>query len=283
MNGHDRPWQTLALALGALVLVLPLSGRAQYGPAGTPSFSPNGAQGTGLGLADATFPFGPFPGSSPPQLPPAGDWAQVIAVTPKWLVLQNEKGQQFPASFEAVQLFAIRWPTTLDRVVPDALVEVDGIDGGAGLALADHVDVYEGAAVQAFGVAPTWRFVAGYNRVSTPYDYQIDQLNTYGETFPGISVFYGPYTGGGMFQSRFYVVGSIAGLVPLRIGSMGNFYTILSSQGGLPHMTTITMGSHGLVRPGDIVYVMPTEARPDTLVLRQLVVHKTMPMGQFAP
>src|SRR5262245_857599 len=55
-------------------------------------------------------------------------WAEVVSVTPKWLVLRDEEGKQYPVSVEAIGLFLCRWPTTLDRISPGAMVEATGVD-----------------------------------------------------------------------------------------------------------------------------------------------------------
>ena len=46
-----------------------------------------------------------------PQLPPQGAWGEVINATPRWLVIQNHSGQQFPIALEDIGEFLVRWPS----------------------------------------------------------------------------------------------------------------------------------------------------------------------------
>src|SRR6516162_9994910 len=37
-----------------------------------------------------------------PQLPPQGAWGEVINATPRWIVIQNHSGQQFPIALDDI-------------------------------------------------------------------------------------------------------------------------------------------------------------------------------------
>src|SRR4051794_29716100 len=82
----------------------------------------------GAGLADtptrAQYNPGPVGGivAPLPQLPPKGVWGEVIMVNNKWIVIQNQTGQQFPVSLQGVAQFMIRWPTSLDALTPRSVV-----------------------------------------------------------------------------------------------------------------------------------------------------------------
>src|SRR4051812_42945222 len=79
----------------------------------------------------ATIPFGnfnPFVSGGPPQaaMPTRGTWAEVINVTSRWMVVQNESGQQFPIASDRVRQFLIRWPLPTNQISPQSLLEVTG-------------------------------------------------------------------------------------------------------------------------------------------------------------
>ena len=88
----------------------------------------------GLAETPARAQYNPGPmgrlGAPLPQLPPKGAWGEVIMANNKWIVIQNQQGQQFPISMQGVAQFLIRWPTTLDALTPNSLVEAIGVDIG---------------------------------------------------------------------------------------------------------------------------------------------------------
>src|SRR5438874_1362942 len=73
------------------------------------------AQFAGGGFADA-FSNNERSGMATANLSQQGEWAEVVTVTAKWMVLMNQQGQQFPVAINNIGLFVIRWPTTLDKV-----------------------------------------------------------------------------------------------------------------------------------------------------------------------
>ncbi len=206
------------------------------------------------------------------------EWAMVVTVTPQWLVLQNEQGQQFPVSTSRVRLFVIRWPTSLDRISPSALLEVTGMNRGSNMLVTQHIDVYEGAARGM--VVPGVLLISASGVVSRPIDFLINP-EVYGAPFPGYEA---PiHSGVGSGPQLTHVVGPLASRLPLQIAIGGNnFMTVMPTPGGV-HMSQVTTGSIGLVKPGDIAYLAVTQALTDSLTLDQLVVYKQMFLDQFTP
>lgn len=231
-----------------------------------------------LGTEDATAQLVQQPneflqsGMQSPNFPPAGDWAEVLTVTPKWLVIQNRKGQQFPVSLDAVREFVIRWPIDPASITPSALVETIGIDLGSNRVRTDHVDVFEGQARSL--VRPQFQQIVGYNRRPTAFD--IQNKNIYGVYIPLLP-------GEDQLPNRLHVCGPAFGLNPLQIAVGGNnTVSVLPSDGGL-FFSQVTSGSPGLLRPKDLVYVVPIDVNFKSLVLGQMVGYKTIPLNQFVP
>jgi hypothetical protein len=214
-------------------------------------------------------------GMSATRIPPPGGWAEVISATPKWLVIQNQQGQQFPISFNEVQTFLIRWPTQLEDVAAGALVEATGVNMGTNQIQTDHVDVFEGTANQ-LGVVPTLQTIVGANRIMTAFD--VEQHNTYG-------IDYFRYLSPDELQipPRLHVVGPIANLNPLRLAVGGGISIAVFPSANSFFITSITPGSTSFVRKGDLVYFVPADANPKSLVLSQLIVYKKIPQSQFVP
>src|SRR3954447_159692 len=61
-----------------------------------------------------------------PTPPPQGSFAKVIFANSKWLVVQNEQGQQFPVAADLIGQFLIRWPAASSDLSPAVLVEAIG-------------------------------------------------------------------------------------------------------------------------------------------------------------
>ena len=211
-------------------------------------------------------------GMQTPRFPPAGDWAEVVTATSKWLVLQNEKGQQFPVALDAINEFVIRWPIDPARITPSAIVEVVGIDLGTNQIRTDHVDVFEGSARSM--VRPLYQQIIGFDRRPTAFD-MLNQ-NTYGVRIALLP-------GEDQIPNRLHVAGSPIGLDPLRIAIGGNnSLAVFPSAVGLFY-SQVTRGTFSFLRPGDLVYVVPTDVAAKTLVLGQMVGYKTIPLSQFVP
>ncbi len=252
---------------GLLVLVAAVglpdtSARAQYNP------------GANAGL-----------GAPMPQLPPKGAWGEVIMVNNKWIVIQNQQGQQFPISMQGGMQFLVRWPTTRNALTRQSVVEAMGEDVGSNTLRAEHIDVYEGPAQSL--VSPTLRsLLDGNNRPVTTIDPSYSrsingfdaasQGSLYGWTYP-----VAPGSQG--IPARLYAVGEVADLDPLRLRVPGNNVATVLPAAGNMSMTQVTRGSSSFARKGDLAFMMPIQVMPKTLVLSQLVIYKKMPLSQYVP
>jgi len=201
-----------------------------------------------------------------------GEWAEVITATPKWLVVQNERGQQFPIPADGIPQVLIRWPSSPAALTPQSLVEVNGLGLPNHGVAADHIDVYEDAA-QAL-VSPNYHSSHGFVRTISGWD--IDQMRV-----EGVTNFWTPQEW--MTPNQVSIVGNAVSNDPVRISVQGtNLYTILPGEGGMT-VTQITLGSPSYARRGDLVYVVSDSAGPRGLNVSRLVLYKTVSMGQFAP
>ena len=90
-----------------------------------------------------------------PQLPPQGAWGEVINVTSRWIVIQNHSGQQYPIAADDIGEFLVRWPTSLDALGPQSMVEAVGRDVGSNVVEVSHVDVFRGSRSSASSRRPT--------------------------------------------------------------------------------------------------------------------------------
>lgn len=206
-------------------------------------------------------------------------WAQVLTATDTWLVLQDRVGRQYPVAFDAVGLFVVRWPTTLDRIAPTALVEVTGMSLPSNLVQATQADIFEGTAQRLVNPGLLTLTNAGYP--VQPIDFLIN-ADAYGAPFPGLD---NPIQGGQQAPAApVHLVGPIVNRFPLRIAIPGtnNALTVLPGPGGL-NLSQVTLGTPRMVQPGDIVYFVASSARPRSLILPQLVVYKQEPMDGIRP
>jgi hypothetical protein len=210
--------------------------------------------------------------SSRAQAPqgPFGFWAEVVSVSDKWLVVQNERGQQFPIALNSasVDLFLIRWPTTPDRLDRDCLIEVTGLSGNNNVIASDHADVFRGAS--ALLVAETVQPLVEARPLLNPMN--ILMMNIFGPVYllpPGeINL-----------PRRLHVVGFCVGNNPIRIAQGGNvFFTVVPGT-----LTEVTPGLPRLIRPGDLAFCLVLNWNNQTLQLGQLVIYKPMPIDQFVP
>ena len=69
----------------------------------------------------------------------------MINVTSRWIVIQNHSGQQYPIAADDIGEFLVRWPSSLDNLGPQSVVEAVGRDAGSNMVEVSHVDVFEGA------------------------------------------------------------------------------------------------------------------------------------------
>ena len=253
----------IATAFGLIVAVgSGFQARAQLGPV-----VQNPLNGQGF--------FGAFTSSGPAQIPipPQGTWAEVINVTPKWMVIQNQLGQQFPIASDRVRQFLIRWPSSTGQLTPRSVIEVAGPNAGSNTIIADHIDVFEEDAQGL--VSPVVNDIYGFGRTINPLD--VNDVNTY-----GIQLYMTPeeYS----MPNRLHVVGNAVGggAAGVRVGVGQNWFTIQPSLNGMT-VTQVTIGSNSYARRGDLVYLVPENVTPRSLDVSQLVLYKKIPFRGFQP
>ena len=261
-------WARLGLVLLAVGIIplLPIRGQNFPGPL---------MNATGGGLL-------PLP---PP--PPQGAWGEVIFCNAKWLVIQNHEGQQFPIAYQPIppRDFLVRWPSSLDNLTNQSLVEAIGVDQGSNLCQTDHIDVFEGADQTL--VSPTYQSVLpgsrpgpltvidpAYNRYLNAWDYAA-QNSLYGWAYP-----VGPEAGN---PALLHIVGNPVTFNPLRLALLGNNFAHVVPADGVLTITQVTLGSPSMVQKGDIAFLIPAEVTPQSLILSQLVVMKQTPRNQDSP
>jgi hypothetical protein len=220
-----------------------------------------------------------------PQLPPQGAWGEVINVTSRWIVIQNHSGQQYPIALDDIGEFLCRWPSNVDRLGGQSVVEAVGRDLGSNVVEVTHVDVFEGADRSL--VTPTYNSMLpsnapvttvdpAFNRFMNAWDYA-GQNMLYGWAYPvapGITE----------IPVRLHVVGTVLQRSPLELSVPGNnFATVVAGENVQFSVSQVTRGSITYARKGDYVFLLPTEVSPRGLVLSQLVLYKTMPFRQFNP
>jgi hypothetical protein len=206
-----------------------------------------------------------------PNVPRAG-WAYVLSASPKWIVLQNDRGFQYPVSVPDIGLFLMRWPITVDRIKADALIEANGIDQGSNRLQTNHVDVYQGAARDL--VRPAM-FSPSMVQILPNVSIQANLFqNMYQPMFGAAN---GPLMTNPR-PSQMQIVGPMVNIVPpgiqLGLGN-NNWATVVPANpaGGLS-MSLVTMGLSSQLKRGDLVFYLADTAAPKGLVLLQLVVYK---------
>jgi hypothetical protein len=220
-----------------------------------------------------------------PQLPPQGAWGEIINVTSRWLVIQNHSGQQYPIAVEDIGEFLIRWPSSVDSLGRQSVVEAVGLDLGSNVIQTSHIDVFEGADRSL--VAPTYNSLLpnnavvttidpGFNRFMNAWDYGGQNL-LYGWAYP-----VAPGTQG--IPARLHVVGNVLEREPLQLTAPGNNFAAVVTEPGVPmSVSQVTRGAISSVRKGDYAFLMPQEITPRGLILSQLVLYKSIPLRQFVP
>jgi hypothetical protein len=271
MAHRGDSWKRVVLAgfAAATLAALPSTATAQR-LAGAKDNNANGPN-----LAQGAVPL--------PPVPPQGAWGEVIMANSKWIVVQNHQGQQFPIATTAINQFLIRWPTGVNNLTDNSMIEAIGENLGSNVMKTDHVDVFEGSNQTL--VAPTYSSLLPNNRVVTTIDpgfnrfmngFDIGAQNLlYGWAYP---------TGAGELgiPERLHVVGGVLGINPLRLRVPGNnFATVLPADPGVLTITEMTRGNSSFAEKGDLVFLMPTELTQRTVALSQLVLYKKIPFRQF--
>jgi hypothetical protein len=222
-----------------------------------------------------------------PQLPPQGAWGEVINATPRWLVIQNHTGQQFPIALTDVGEFLVRWPASLDGLGAGSLVEALGSDLGSNTVQVSHIDVFEGADRSL--VSPTYNSLLANNAVVTTIDPSFNRfMNAW--DYAGQTMLYGwayPFpSGDNGIPTRLHVVGSVVQRIPLQLAVPGNNIATVVGVGGENAQFTVsqvTKGSMNYARKGDYAFLMPSAINPKGLVVSQLILYKSIPLRQFSP
>ena len=218
-----------------------------------------------------------------PHLPPEGAWGEVINATARWIVIQNHSGQQYPISVDDIGEYLVRWPTSLDNLGPQSVVEAVGQDVGSNTVEVSHVDVFEGPDRNL--VQPTYNNLLsnnavvtavdpGFTRLMNAWDYA-GQAQLYGWAYP-------TGMGGNLAPIRLHVVGTVVQRFPLQVSLPGNnFATVAAGDNVQFTMSQVTRGTSNLARKGDYAFLMPRQINPKGLVLSQLVLYKTVMYRQF--
>jgi len=247
--------------------------------------------GPGAGTVARAQNFGSLPYSVPldaaavPVAPAESTWCEVIMANAKWLVVQNQQGQQFPVRIDSINRYMVRWPATTTDLTEESMVEAIGTDLGSNTVTTEHIDVFEGSAQSLVtprltSFLPGGRVMTaldpGYNRTLVGWNIA-EQASLYSWAFPLI-----PQANG--IPSRLHVVGSVAGLNPLRLAIPGqNFATVLPpTEPGTFTVSQVTLGAPNIAQKGDLAFVTPLRADPETLAVSQLVLYKKIRMTQFA-
>jgi hypothetical protein len=220
-----------------------------------------------------------------PQLPPQGAWGEVINVTTRWIVIQNHSGQQFPIAVDDIGEFLVRWPSGVDRLGTQSVVEAIGPDLGSNMVEVSHIDVFEGA--DRTLVSPTYNSLLpnnvlvtaidpGFNRMMSPWDYA-GQSMLYGWAYPVAPGIEG-------IPARLHVVGTVIQRVPLQLSVLGNnIATVVAGRNVQFSVSQVTRGQIAYVRKGDYAFLLPLQINPKGLAVSQLVLYKSIPFRQFNP
>jgi hypothetical protein len=220
-----------------------------------------------------------------PQVAQEGFWGEVIHVTPRWLVVQNQAGQQFPIAVDEIGEFLVRWPTTFDALTPQSIVEAVGADLGSNILKTGHIDVFEGAdqTLVEFTYTSTLPDPSVISAVNPGYHYLMAAW-----AMAGQNMLYGFDLPVKPMQlaipSQLHAVGSFFGLNPLRLAIVGaNVVTVVPDETNRITISQVTRGTPNLARKGDVVSVMTRAMGPRSLVASQVVLYKPMPLAQFDP
>jgi hypothetical protein len=224
-----------------------------------------------------------------PPPPPRGAFGEVIFANAKWLVVQNEAGQQFPVAADSIGQFLIRWQAGVRDLSPAVLVEAVGIDQGGMTIRTDHIDIFSGSDMAL--VRPGYTSVLPINKPVTAIDptyqrwmsaYDIAAQNTvYSWVYP-------TFTGDNGIPGQMHAVGTPLAMNPLRLGVTGNnFVTVVPANPGVMSITQVTQGSPSFAKKGDTAFLTPVQGRSavgeKSLNLSQVVLYKKDRRDRFIP
>lgn len=268
----------IAAALGVLIAGVGDRGeaRAQVGAANFNPYSGYGAYG-GFGTYGGfgaygfgsywTIDLGTLGG---PRVPRQGNWAEVINVTPKWIVLQDENGRQYPVAADAIKQFLVRWPSGVDQLTKGSLVEATGVNAGSNVVVADHMDVYEEDAQKLVTPDVTNLFGANRTLAGLEEDHANQDQVSYYVTDEEAAI-----------PNRMNVVGRPVGINPVQLQVNGtNWVTLQGGPAGMT-VTQVTLGSNSFARKGDVVYLISDGLASRTLNVAMMVLYKKIPFRMF--
>jgi hypothetical protein len=220
-----------------------------------------------------------------PHLPPQGAWGEVINVTSRWVVIQNHSGQQYPISVNDLGEFLVRWPSSIDALGNQSLVEAVGRHLGNNIVQTEHIDVFEGADQSL--VQPAYNTIFNNDAMAGIIDPSFNQYYSPWHFGGGLNMLYGwAYpTGAGLtpdIPTRIHVVGSPVNRSPVQLQVPGNnIATIASPPAGGFTVSQVTRGNVAFIRKGDHAFLMPQAITPRGLVLSQFILYKTIAFRQF--
>jgi hypothetical protein len=224
-----------------------------------------------------------------PPPPPQGAFYPIIFANAKWLVVQNEHGQQFPVAADAINAFLIRWPAALGDLSPAVLVEAIGPEVAGMVIQTNHVDLFMGSDQTL--VQPGYASVLPIQRPATAIDptfqrhmngFDIAAQNTlYSWVYPVA-------TGDNGIPGQMHAVGNAISASPIRLGVPGNnFVGVLPANPGVMSISQVTRGTVSFARKGDFAFLTPIQGRSPvgekTLYLGQAVLYKKMRRDQYSP
>ena len=233
-----------------------------------------GANGGGAAAIPNLPPWTALRGSPQSFVSPQGMWAEVIASTSRWLVVQNQDGQQFPIAADRIRQFLVRWPSSVNDLSPASMVEATGMQTGTTTLMVDHIDVYEADAQNL--VSPTVQNLSGGKPP------QAMTFDSFTQSNFGI-INYQEVRDPNTTTMITHVVGRSSAINPIQLTGVGTApITVISGQNGMS-VTQVTLGTNSFAKKGDLVHLIPETASPRGLDVRQMVLYKKIPLRQFQP
>jgi hypothetical protein len=215
---------------------------------------------------------------------------RVIFANAKWVVVQNEQGQQFPVAADAINQFLIRWPAAIADLSPSILVEAIGPEQAAMVIQTNHIDIFAGSDISL--VQPGYASVLPIQRPVTAIDPTF-QRNMNGFDIAAQNTLYSwvypVSTGQNGIPGQMHAVGNAVMVNPLRLGVPGNnFVTVFPANPGGISISQVTRGSASFAKKGDFAFLTPIQGGRSSvgeksLYLAQLVLYKQVRRDQFAP
>lgn len=233
-----------------------------------------GANQAGAGVIPNLPPWTALRGSPQSFVSPQGMWAEVIASTSRWIVVQNQDGQQFPIATDRIRQFLVRWPSSVNDLSPVSMVEATGMQTGANELMVDHIDVYEADAQNL--VSPTVQNLSG-GKQQQPMTFDSFTQSNFG------IINYQEVRDPNVSTMVTHVVGRSSAINPIQLtGVGGSPITVIPGQNGMS-VTQVTLGTNSFAKKGDMVHLIPETALPRGLDVSQLVLYKKIPLRQFQP